>query len=95
MSERLSDDALRDALAGLPSWSLQDGKLRRELRFGGFGEALGFLVRVGVEAEKRDHHPELTNVYSRVTIELTTHDAGGITEKDLDLARAIDAIAGA
>jgi 4a-hydroxytetrahydrobiopterin dehydratase len=95
MTERLTDDAVRDALTELTSWELVDGKLRRELRFANFSEALGFLVRVGIEAEKRDHHPELTNVYSRVTIDLTTHDAGGISEKDVDLARAIDALADA
>jgi 4a-hydroxytetrahydrobiopterin dehydratase len=95
MTERLTDDAVHAAVADLPSWSLADGKLRRELRFADFSEALAFVVRVGIEAEKRGHHPELTNVYSRVTIDLTTHDAGGITDKDVDLARAIDRVAGA
>ncbi len=95
MSERLTDADVRAALTDLSSWDLVDGKLQRELRFADFAEALAFLVRVGIEAEKRNHHPELTNVYSRVTVQLTTHDAGGITEKDLDLARAIDGIAGA
>jgi len=95
MSERLTDAAVRAALNDLPSWGLVDGKLQRDLRFADFSEALAFLVRVGLEAEKRNHHPELTNVYSRVTVQLTTHDAGGITEKDVDLAAAIDAIAGA
>jgi 4a-hydroxytetrahydrobiopterin dehydratase len=93
MSEAMSHDDVRAALEQMPAWSLENGKLHRELRFGGFAEALAFLVRVGIEAEKRDHHPELTNVYNRVTIDLTTHDAGGITDKDVDLARAIDAIA--
>jgi 4a-hydroxytetrahydrobiopterin dehydratase len=95
MSDRLNDAAIRAGLADLPSWGSVDGKLQREFRFADFSEALAFLVRVGIEAEKRNHHPELTNVYSRVTVQLTTHDADGITEKDLDLARAIDAIAGA
>lgn len=92
MADRMTDDAVRDALASLPSWSIENGKLHRELRFANFSEALGFLVRVGIEAEKRNHHPELANVYASVTIDLTTHDAGGITEKDVDLARAIDAL---
>ena len=94
MADRLTDDAVREALASLPSWSLESGKLHREFRFADFSEALGFLVRVGIEAEKRNHHPEIANVYASVTIDLTTHDAGGITEKDVDLARAIDALAG-
>lgn len=93
MPEAMSHDDVRAALERMPAWSLEDGKLHRELQFGGFSEALAFLVRVGIEAEKRGHHPELTNVFSRVTIDLTTHDAGGITEKDVDLARAVDEIA--
>jgi 4a-hydroxytetrahydrobiopterin dehydratase len=92
MPEAMSHDDVRAALQQMPAWSLEDGKLHRELRFGGFAEALAFLVRVGIEAEKRGHHPELTNVFNRVTIDLTTHDAGGITEKDVDLARAVDEI---
>jgi 4a-hydroxytetrahydrobiopterin dehydratase len=93
MPEAMSHDDVRAALQQMPAWSLEDGKLHRELRFGGFAEALAFLVRVGIEAEKRGHHPELTNVFNRVTIDLTTHDADGITDKDVDLARAIDEIA--
>ena len=93
MPEAMSHDDVRAALQQMPAWSLEDGKLHRELRFGGFAEALAFLVRVGIEAEKRGHHPELTNVFNRVTIDLTTHDAGGITDKDVDLARAVDEIA--
>jgi 4a-hydroxytetrahydrobiopterin dehydratase len=93
MPEAMTHEDVRAALQQLPAWSLEDGKLHRELRFGGFAEALAFLVRVGIEAEKRGHHPELTNVFNRVTIDLTTHDAGGITDKDVDLARAVDEIA--
>lgn len=93
MPNALSSEAVRDALESMPAWSVQDGKLHREIRFGGFPEALAFLVRVGIEAEKRGHHPELANVYDRVTVDLVTHDADGITEKDVELARAIDAIA--
>lgn len=95
MSEALNDDAIRSALESLPAWSIENGKLHRSMTFGGFPEALAFLVRVGVEAEKRGHHPELANVYDRVTIDLTTHDADGITVKDVELAQAIDAIAAA
>lgn len=93
MPRALDEDAVRAALERLPAWSVQDGKLHRELRFPGFPDALAFLVRIGVEAEKRGHHPELTNVYDRVTIDLVTHDVGGISEKDLDLARVVDEVA--
>lgn len=93
MSHALGDDAVHAALERLPAWSVQDGKLHRELRFPGFPDALAFLVRIGVEAEKRGHHPELSNVYDRVTIDLVTHDVGGISEKDLDFARLVDEVA--
>lgn len=95
MSHALGDDAVRAALERLPAWTVRDGKLHRELRFPGFPDALAFLVRIGVEAEKRGHHPELTNVYDRVTIDLVTHDVGGISEKDLDFARFVDEVASA
>lgn len=93
MPERLSRDALTAALTDLPTWREEDDALLRRFTFADFGAALGFLVRVGVAAEKADHHPELANVYNRVDVRLTTHDAGGLTEKDVDLAKAIDAIA--
>ena len=93
MSHALGDDAVRAALERLPAWSVHDGKLHRELRFPGFPDALAFLVRIGVEAEKRGHHPELSNVYDRVTIDLVTHDVGGISEKDLDFAQLVDEVA--
>lgn len=93
MPEALNDDAIRTALESLSGWTVENGKLHRSMSFGGFPEALAFLVRVGIEAEKQGHHPELSNVYDRVAIDLTTHDADGITAKDVDLARAIDAIA--
>lgn len=91
MSEPLSRDRIERALQELPSWSLHDGKLRRDLRFDGFPAALSFLVRVGVLAESRGHHPEIYNAHAKVTLELITHDAGGITEKDLSFAREVEA----
>ena len=93
MPERLSRDAVAAALTDLPTWREEDDALLRRFTFPDFATALGFLVRIGVAAEKRDHHPELANVYNRVDVRLTTHDAGGLTEKDVDLAKAIDAIA--
>lgn len=92
MSQAMTDDAVHDALATLPGWELRNGKLHSERSFDDFSQALGFLVRVGIEAEKHGHHPEIGNVYSRVTLDLTTHDADGITEKDFALARAIDGL---
>jgi 4a-hydroxytetrahydrobiopterin dehydratase len=89
----LDESTIREELASLDGWELEGDTIRRELRFDGFREAIDFIVRVADEADAADHHPELTNVYSRVTVALTTHDAGGVTQKDLDLARRIDAVA--
>lgn len=89
--------AERDAaLADLPQWSLRgDGfAIERALRFADFSAAFGFMTRVALYAEQADHHPEWSNVYNRVTITLTTHDAGGLSARDIAMARAIDAIAG-
>ncbi|CAG1007757.1 4a-hydroxytetrahydrobiopterin dehydratase [Myxococcaceae bacterium] len=90
---RLDDAAVSAALAELPGWSLRDGKLHRELRFEDFVAAFGFMSRVAIVAEKLDHHPEWSNVWNRVVVDLVTHDAGGITALDLELARRIDALA--
>jgi len=91
--EPLTEDQIRAALADLPGWSYERGALAKRFVFGGFREALVFIVRVGFEAEQRDHHPTLTNVYDRVEIALTTHDAGDrVTAKDVDLAGAIEAL---
>jgi 4a-hydroxytetrahydrobiopterin dehydratase len=77
----------------LPSWNLIDGKLQRELRFADFSEAFAFMARVALAAEAMGHHPEWSNVWNRVSIALTTHDTGGLSNLDLELARRIDAIA--
>ena len=76
-------------------WTLSDdGKaLERSYRFKNFSEAFAFLTRVAMHAEKVDHHPEFTNVWNRVDVRLTTHDAGGVTERDMELAKAIDRLA--
>lgn len=91
---KLDEGALRDALAGLPGWTLADGKLHREFRFTDFVGAFGFMSRAALVAEKMDHHPEWSNVWNRVVVDLVTHDAGGVTELDLELARRMDALAG-
>jgi len=90
------DDAARDvAMQQLPQWTYDaDAKgIRRTLRFADFAEAFGFMTRVAILAEKADHHPEWFNVYNRVEILLTTHDADGLSQRDIDLASKIDAIA--
>lgn len=92
MIEKLSDAARETALASLGDWHFDAaaGAIRREFRFKTFPEAFAFMTRVAFLAEKADHHPDWSNVYNRVTITLSTHDAGGLTEKDIALATAID-----
>ncbi len=94
MVEKL-DAAARAALPeSLPGWSLVEGRdaIRRSFRFRDFSEAWGFMARVALLAEAQDHHPEWSNVWNRVEIVLTTHDAGGLSARDVRLARAIDAL---
>ncbi len=91
------DPAARAALPGtLPGWTVlaERDAIRREFRFRDFSEAFGFMARVALLAEKHDHHPEWSNVWNRVEITLTTHDAGGLSERDVALARAIDRLLG-
>ena len=89
----LSDTDIHEALQGLPGWSREQDSLTKTFQFKTFREALGFMVRVGFEAEALDHHPDWSNVYNRVVIHLNTHDAGGrITAKDVTLARRIQTI---
>lgn len=92
---KLDDSARATALSSLPLWNYDaDAQgIRRTLRFADFAEAFGFMTRVAIMAEKADHHPEWFNVYNRVEILLTTHDAGGLSQRDIDLATQIDVIA--
>ncbi|MEZ4438147.1 MAG: 4a-hydroxytetrahydrobiopterin dehydratase [Polyangiaceae bacterium] len=90
--KKLTDAELERGLADLPQWSLVDGKLHRELSFADFNEAFGFMTRVALHAEAMNHHPEWFNVWATVKIDLRTHDADGITELDLRLARVIDGL---
>jgi len=92
-SPRLGESELRAALGRLPRWGLHDGKLRREFVCADFSEAFAFMTRVALLAEKADHHPDWSNSWNKVVIELTSHDAAGLTQRDLDLALAIDGIA--
>ncbi len=91
--KKLTQTEIEEAVAKLPGWSVEKGKLHREFRFGDFVHAFGFMATAAMEIEKRGHHPEWTNVYDRVTVDLMTHDAGGITAKDLDLAEVLNAVA--
>lgn len=75
------------------NWTNADGTLQRTFTFRNFREAFGFMTEVALVAERSNHHPEWGNVYNRITVQLTTHDAGGITEKDFDLANQMDSIA--
>ena len=93
---RLSDAERDAALARLTGWRLRDAGLaiEREFRFADFGEAFAFMARVALAAEKADHHPQWSNVWNRVAITLTTHDAGGLSARDVALAATIDGYAG-
>lgn len=89
---KLTDPEIAAAVTRLPGWSVANGKLHREFAFDDFAAAFAFMTRVAVLAEDRDHHPDWSNIYNRVTIDLQTHDAGGITEKDCELASAIECV---
>lgn len=93
---KLTDAERDEALAALPGWNHEAERdaIRKGFRFADFGEAFAFMTRVALEAEKADHHPEWSNVWNKVDIALTTHSAGGLTAKDVALARKIEAIAG-
>ncbi|MEY2985292.1 MAG: pterin-4a-carbinolamine dehydratase [Cyanobacteriota bacterium] len=90
---QLSDSEIQAALRQLNGWSLQGKKLHRQFKFANFNEAFGFMTRLAMVAEKLGHHPEWFNVYNRVSIDLTTHDAGGITALDVEFAQLANAFA--
>ena len=89
--KKLSDEEIQAGL--LPEWHSKEGKLHREYKFADFPHAFGFMATSAPIIEKMNHHPAWSNVYNRVLVELWTHDAGGITQKDLDLAAALEAVA--
>ncbi|MCC2981476.1 MULTISPECIES: 4a-hydroxytetrahydrobiopterin dehydratase [unclassified Sphingomonas] len=94
MVDQLSEAERADALDSLPDWDYDEGRdaITRTIVFTDFAEAFGFMTQVALIAERADHHPEWTNVWNRVEITLTTHDAGGLSERDVELAAAIDSI---
>ncbi len=91
--QMLSEQELKIGLEGLSGWVIQNGKLHREYKFPDFAHAFGFMAMAAVLIEKMNHHPEWFNVYGRVVVDLTTHDAGGITKRDLELASLLEGIA--
>ena len=91
--KKLGESELRAAIAALDGWKLVDGKLSRTYRFRDFVEAWGFMSAAALRIQEMDHHPEWMNVYDTVRIQLVTHDAGGITQRDVDLAHKLETLA--
>lgn len=94
--EALNETERAEALDGLPDWDYDEARdaIRRNIVFTDFAEAFGFMTQVALIAERANHHPEWTNVWNRVEVLLTTHDAGGLSHRDIELAEAIDGILG-
>ena len=88
--KKLSGNELDEIVRNMKGWELKDEKLQKSFKFANFVEAFGFMTRIALEAERMNHHPEWSNVYNNVTIKLSTHDAGGITDYDIKLAEIID-----
>ena len=89
--DRLAESAIQEKLRAIPGWEREGDAIRRTYAFDGFKSAMAFVNRVAALADARDHHPDMLVQYSRVTLTLSTHDAGGLTDRDFDLARDIDA----
>jgi 4a-hydroxytetrahydrobiopterin dehydratase len=92
-TKKLDTDEIARLLAQLPGWTVEAGKLHREYRFANFVEAFGMMTSAALIAERMNHHPEWFNVWNTVRVDLTTHDAGGITTKDFELAEAMERLA--
>jgi len=90
---KLSSEQISEELKNLPGWSVKDEKLHKDFEFGDFNEAFGFMTRAAMHIEKMNHHPEWFNVYNKLTVDLMTHDAGGITENDINLAKILNSLA--
>jgi 4a-hydroxytetrahydrobiopterin dehydratase len=91
--QKLSDPEIERRLEAMAGWALSDNKLHRDYKFADFVHAFGFMATAAIAIEKMNHHPEWSNVYNRVSVDLTTHDAGGISARDFELARLLDSIA--
>jgi len=90
---KLSSEQISEELKNLPGWSVKEEKLHKDFEFGDFNEAFGFMTRAAMHIEKMNHHPEWFNVYNKLTVDLMTHDAGGITENDINLAKILNSLA--
>jgi 4a-hydroxytetrahydrobiopterin dehydratase len=89
---KLSDEQIRNELGNLPGWNVVNGKLHKEFIFKDFIEAFGFMTTAALHIEKMNHHPEWFNVYNKIKIDLVTHDAGGITQNDVNLAKTLNSL---
>ncbi len=90
--EKLSSDAIENELKSLDGWSVVNGKLHKDFQFNDFNQAFGFMARASMHIEKMNHHPEWFNVYNKLSVDLTTHDAGGITQNDINLAKILNSL---
>ena len=90
---KLADSEIQVAIAKLPGWSLRDGKLHREYVFPDFVHAFGFMATAAIAIEAMNHHPDWSNVWNKVTVDLVTHDSGGVTAKDIALAEKLESLA--
>ena len=93
MKHKLTAEAVQSALADAKGWTVVNEKLHKEYKFADFVHAFGFMATCAIAIERMNHHPEWCNVYNQVTVDLTTHDAGGITSKDFELAQLLDSVA--
>ena len=89
---KLTDEQIKKELTSLSGWSLANGKLHKDFVFQDFIEAFGFMSRAAIHIEKMNHHPEWFNVYNKIRVDLVTHDAGGITQNDINLARTLNSL---
>lgn len=90
---KLTEEQIKKELAGLQGWSVVNGKLHKDFVFTDFIDAFGFMTRAAIHIEKMNHHPEWFNIYNKIKVELVTHDAGGITQNDINLARTLNSLA--
>ena len=91
--EKLSDEQIRKELSNIPGWNVMNGKLHKDFVFKDFIDAFGFMSRAAIHIEKMNHHPEWFNVYNKIKVDLVTHDAGGITQNDISLAKILNSLA--
>ena len=89
---KLSSEEINNELKNLSGWNIIDGKLHKDFQFENFNQAFGFMTRAAMEIEKINHHPEWFNVYNKLSVDLMTHDAGGITKNDIDLAKILNSL---